>query len=71
MPSADIEVHKINLAGQESLRKALQSILGQQGKKQPLTNEQQQQPGRNQDGQQPFNADAPAGNFQKASAVRE
>ncbi len=68
MPSADIEVHKLDLAGQESFRKALQAILGQQGKKQPLTNEQ---PGRNQDGLQPFNADAPAGNYQKASAVRE
>ncbi|MEZ6075493.1 MAG: hypothetical protein R3C56_07420 [Pirellulaceae bacterium] len=63
-PSSNIEVHKIDLAGQESFRKALQSILGQDKKlKQQQQQEQQnaQQQENNPNGRQPFNADGGTG----------
>lgn len=50
-PSAGVEVHKIDLAGQESFRKALQAILGQQAKKQQPP--QEAQPGRKSGNRQP------------------
>ena len=69
-PSADIEVHKIDLAGQESFRRALQAILGQEGKKQPPANGQPN--GRNPNGeQQQQTAEVGANQSQTPRAVSE
>jgi type II secretory pathway component GspD/PulD (secretin) len=70
-PSANIEVHKIDLAGQESFKKALQAILGQESKKQP-TPPNGEQPGQNENNQRGMEtqAGAPSGFSGRPSSNR-
>jgi hypothetical protein len=66
-PTANIEVHKVDLAGQESFKKALQSILGQPGRK-PQQQPNGQQQGVAQNGQPQCNSAPGANTFENSAA---